>query len=115
MDLLDFTADTFGIPSVLVNAAGGNDASVTVTPENPFSEIAVEDWVANFDLNLIGGALLPCQVIGAAMVEAGRGVSSISPAFLPTCRFLAWWPIPRPRPPFLISLNFSRGNGRRVE
>ena len=93
MDLLDFTADSFGIPSVLVNAAGGNDASVTVTPENPFSEIAVEDWVANFDLNLIGGALLPCQVIGAAMVEAGRGsiinIASVS-AHLPLSRVVAY-------------------------
>ena len=93
MDLLDATADTFGIPSVLVNAAGGNDASVTVTPENPFSDIAVEDWVANFDLNLIGGALLPCQVIGAAMVEAGRGsiinIASVS-AHLPLSRVVAY-------------------------
>ncbi len=93
MDLLDATADKFGIPSVLVNAAGGNDASVTVTPENPFSEIAVEDWVANFDLNLIGGALLPCQVIGAAMVEAGRGsiinIASVS-GHLPLSRVVAY-------------------------
>ena len=93
MDLLDFTVDTFGIPSVLVNAAGGNDASVTVTPENPFSEIAVEDWVANFDLNLIGGALLPCQVIGAAMVAEGRGsiinIASVS-AHLPLSRVVAY-------------------------
>ena len=65
--------DTYGHPTILVNAAGGNDPSVTVTPENPFEGISVEDWVANFDLNLIGGTLLPCQVFGPGMVSAKRG------------------------------------------
>jgi NAD(P)-dependent dehydrogenase (short-subunit alcohol dehydrogenase family) len=92
-ELLNLTTQTFGIPSVLVNAAGGNDPRVTVTAENSFSDIATEDWMANFDLNLIGGALLPCQVIGAAMVEAGRGsiinIASVS-AHLPLSRVVAY-------------------------
>jgi NAD(P)-dependent dehydrogenase (short-subunit alcohol dehydrogenase family) len=92
-NLLNATVDTFGIPTVLVNAAGGNDPRVTVTQENPFSNIEVEDWMANFDLNLIGGALLPCQVIGAAMVEAGNGsiinIASVS-AHIPLSRVVAY-------------------------
>ena len=92
-ELLNLTTQTFGIPSVLVNAAGGNDPRVTVTAENAFADIATEDWMANFDLNLIGGALLPCQVIGAAMVEAGQGsiinIASVS-AHLPLSRVVAY-------------------------
>jgi NAD(P)-dependent dehydrogenase (short-subunit alcohol dehydrogenase family) len=59
--------------SVLVNAAGGNDPKVTVTGDVKIEDIARDDWVANFDLNLVGGALVPCQVFGPAMVAAGKG------------------------------------------
>ena len=92
-ELLKATTERFGVPSVLVNAAGGNDPRVTVTPENPFSQIAAEDWTSSFDLNLVGGALLPCQVIGQAMVDAGRGsiinVASAS-AHIPLSRVVAY-------------------------
>jgi NAD(P)-dependent dehydrogenase (short-subunit alcohol dehydrogenase family) len=91
--LLAATVRTFGIPSVLVNAAGGNDPRVTVTPEHPFSDIATEDWMANYDLNLVGGALVPCQVLGQAMVDAGRGsvinIASTS-GHLPLSRVVAY-------------------------
>jgi NAD(P)-dependent dehydrogenase (short-subunit alcohol dehydrogenase family) len=62
-----------GPPTILINAAGGNDPKVTVTPERPFESITAEDWRANFDLNLVGGVLLPCQEFGPAMCERGRG------------------------------------------
>jgi NAD(P)-dependent dehydrogenase (short-subunit alcohol dehydrogenase family) len=62
----------FGAPGILVNAAGGNEPRVTVTAEHPFEAIGVTDWRANFDLNLVGGALLPCQVFGPAMKEQRR-------------------------------------------
>src|SRR5881394_660703 len=54
-----------GPPAILVNAAGGNDPKVTVTAERRFEQIALEDWRANFDLNLVGGVVLPCQEFGA--------------------------------------------------
>jgi phytoene desaturase len=38
-----------GAPTVLVNAAGGNDPKVTVTADRPFERIAADDWRANFD------------------------------------------------------------------
>jgi len=63
----------FGAPTVLVNAAGGVDPKSIVTMERPFEQIALEDWTANFDLNLVGGVLLPCQEFGGAMVRQGRG------------------------------------------
>jgi NAD(P)-dependent dehydrogenase (short-subunit alcohol dehydrogenase family) len=81
--------EALGAPTVLVNAAGGNDPKVIVTAERPFEKIAVEDWQANFDLNLVGGVLLPCQEFGPAMVRRGRGsiinIASVS-AHLPLSR-----------------------------
>ena len=83
----------FGAPTVLFNAAGGNDPKVTVTAERPFSAITADDWRANFDLNLVGGALLPCQEFGPAMVERKRGsiinIASVS-AHLPLSRVVTY-------------------------
>jgi NAD(P)-dependent dehydrogenase (short-subunit alcohol dehydrogenase family) len=63
----------FGPPSVLVNAAGGANSKAIVTDQLKFEQIALEDWRANFDLNLVGGLLLPCQEFGPGMVARGRG------------------------------------------
>ncbi len=86
-------AAEFGAPTVLVNAAGGNDPRVTVTAERAVEAIAAEDWRAAFDLNLVGGALLPCQEFGPAMCAAGRGsiinIASVS-AHLPLSRVVAY-------------------------
>jgi NAD(P)-dependent dehydrogenase (short-subunit alcohol dehydrogenase family) len=62
-----------GAPSILVNAAGGNDPKVTVTGDRAFEQIALADWQALFDLNLVGGVLLPCQEFGPGMVARGKG------------------------------------------
>jgi NAD(P)-dependent dehydrogenase (short-subunit alcohol dehydrogenase family) len=82
-----------GAPTVLVNAAGGNDPKVTVTAERAFEQIAIEDWQANFDLNLVGGVLLPCQEFGPAMAKRGRGsiinIASVS-AHLPLSRVVTY-------------------------
>ena len=83
----------FGPPSILINAAGGNDPKVTITPQQPFENIQVEDWLANFDLNLTGGVLLPCQEFGSAMAKRGRGsiinIASVS-AHLPLSRVICY-------------------------
>ena len=83
----------FGTPTVLVNAAGGNDPKVTVSSENPFEKISPGDWCASFDLNLVGGVLLPCQVFGPAMVSAKKGsiinIASVS-AHLPLSNVVAY-------------------------
>jgi NAD(P)-dependent dehydrogenase (short-subunit alcohol dehydrogenase family) len=82
-----------GTPSILVNAAGGNDPRVTVTPEHPFEEISLADWRENFDMNLAGGALIPCQVFGPAMQKNRKGsiinTASVS-AHLPLSRVVAY-------------------------
>jgi NAD(P)-dependent dehydrogenase (short-subunit alcohol dehydrogenase family) len=82
-----------GAPSILVNAAGGNDPRVTVTPEHPVEEIDITDWRENFDLNLVGGALIPCQVFGPAMKNNRKGsiinIASVS-AHLPLSRVVTY-------------------------
>lgn len=82
-----------GAPTVLVNAAGGNDPKVTVTADRAFETIAADDWRSAFDLNLVGGALLPCQEFGPAMVKRGKGsiinIASVS-AHLPLSRVVAY-------------------------
>jgi NAD(P)-dependent dehydrogenase (short-subunit alcohol dehydrogenase family) len=82
-----------GAPTILVNAAGGNDPKVTVTGDMTFEKIALEDWHANFDLNLVGGVLLPCQAFGPGMVERKQGsiinIASIS-AHIPLSRVVSY-------------------------
>jgi len=83
----------FGPVTILVNAAGGNDPKVTVAGDMKFEQIALDDWHANFDLNLVGGVLLPCQEFGPGMVERGKGsiinIASVS-AHLPLSRVVTY-------------------------
>lgn len=82
-----------GPATILLNAAGGANANVIVTAERKLEQLAVEDWRANFDLNLVGGVLLPCQVFGPGMVERKRGsvinIASVS-AHVPLSRVIAY-------------------------
>ncbi len=86
-------ARELGPPTVLVSAAGGNDPKVTVTPENRFEDLPLENWRRNFDLNLVAGALLPAQEFGPGMVARRQGsiinFASVS-AHLPLSRVVAY-------------------------
>ena len=85
--------EKLGPPTVLVNAVGGNNPKVTVTDEMPFEKILLENWKFNYDLNLVAGALLPCQEFGAAMAQRKRGsiinIASVS-AHVPLSRVVAY-------------------------
>ncbi|MBL9174739.1 MAG: SDR family oxidoreductase [Verrucomicrobiales bacterium] len=84
---------SLGAPSILVNAAGGNDPRVTVTDSQRFEDISLDAWRGNFDLNLAGGVLLPCQEFGPAFCASGRGsiinIASVS-AHLPLSRVVTY-------------------------
>jgi NAD(P)-dependent dehydrogenase (short-subunit alcohol dehydrogenase family) len=82
-----------GTTSVLINAAGGNHPKATLPPGSDFCQLPTDAWQTVFDLNLVGGALLPSQVFGGAMVEAGRGsivnIASMS-GMIPLSRVVAY-------------------------
>ena len=63
----------FGPVDILVNAAGGNKPDATLQPGADFAKLPLNAWQDVFDLNLVAGALLPCQAFGAGMVERGKG------------------------------------------
>jgi NAD(P)-dependent dehydrogenase (short-subunit alcohol dehydrogenase family) len=82
-----------GAPSVLVNAAGGNRPEATLPPGADFCKLPLDAWRDVFDLNLVGGVLLPCQVFGESMLEAGKGsiinIASMS-GMIPLSRVVAY-------------------------
>lgn len=65
--------EELGEVTVLVNAAGGHRADATLSHGESFHYIPEEAWSGVFDLNLIGGALLPSQVFGEGMLSNGKG------------------------------------------
>ncbi len=83
----------WGTVTVLINGAGGNKPEATVPPGGDFCKLPVEGWSAVFDLNLVGGTLLPCQVFGETMLAAGKGsiinIASMA-SILPLSRVVAY-------------------------
>ena len=79
--------------SVLINAAGGNRPEATIPPGGQFCNLPVDAWRDVFDLNLVGGALLPSQVFGQDMIDAGVGsvinIASMS-GIIPLSRVVAY-------------------------
>ncbi len=63
----------FGQIDVLINGAGGNHPKATTSEENSFFDLPEESVRFVFDLNFLG-SLLPSQVFGRVMAEAGEGV-----------------------------------------
>lgn len=82
-----------GNVSILINAAGGNRADATLPPGSDFCNLPLEAWNGVFDLNLVGGALLPSQVFGKMMLENGGGsiinVASMA-GMIPLSRVVAY-------------------------
>lgn len=62
-----------GPVSILVSAAGGNRPGATLPPGSDFCKLSKDAWNEVFDLNLVGGSLLPSQIFGETMVQQGRG------------------------------------------
>jgi NAD(P)-dependent dehydrogenase (short-subunit alcohol dehydrogenase family) len=83
----------WGPVAVLVNAAGGNRPDATLPPGADFCSLPLAAWQGVFDLNLVGGVLLPCQIFGESMLAAGRGsiinIASLS-GMTPLSRVVAY-------------------------
>ncbi len=69
----DAINEKLGPVSILVSAAGGNRPDATLPPGSDFCKLPTDAWNAVFDLNLVGGALLPAQVFGETMLKHARG------------------------------------------
>lgn len=82
-----------GPTSVLVNAAGGNRPDATIPPGGDFCKLPLDAWRDVFDLNLVGGALLPSQIFAQDMIDAGVGsiinIASMS-GMIPLSRVVAY-------------------------
>jgi NAD(P)-dependent dehydrogenase (short-subunit alcohol dehydrogenase family) len=89
----DAVVRQWGPVSVLVSAAGGNRPDATIMPGGDFCKLPLAAWQGVFDLNLVGGALLPCQVFGETMLAAGKGsiinIASMS-AITPLSRVVSY-------------------------
>lgn len=89
----DTIQSKLGTISVLVNAAGGNKPDATLPPGADFCKLPQAAWNEVFDLNLVGGVLLPSQVFGEAMLAAGKGsiinIASMS-GMIPLSRVVAY-------------------------
>ncbi|MCA9033787.1 MAG: SDR family oxidoreductase [Planctomycetaceae bacterium] len=82
-----------GPVSILVSAAGGNRPDATLPPGSDFCKLPKEAWNGVFDLNLVGGSLLPSQVFGETMLAQGKGsiinIASMS-GMIPLSRVVAY-------------------------
>lgn len=82
----------WGRIDILINAAGGNRPEATTSPAQRFFDLSPEALRAAVDLNLFG-TILPCQVFGRAMAQAGAGsiinISSMA-AIRPLTRVVAY-------------------------
>jgi NAD(P)-dependent dehydrogenase (short-subunit alcohol dehydrogenase family) len=89
----DSIVNQFGTVSVLVNAAGGNRPDATLPPGGDLCRLPLDAWRDVFDLNLVGGVLLPAQVFGETLLAAGKGsvinIASVS-GIVPLSRVVAY-------------------------
>lgn len=65
-------ASDLGPGTILVNAAGGNAAEATTTPEQTFFDLDEQALDGVLRLNL-GGTFTCCQIFGRSMAERGSG------------------------------------------
>jgi NAD(P)-dependent dehydrogenase (short-subunit alcohol dehydrogenase family) len=84
---------SLGPVEILINAAGGNQAEATLQPGDDFCQLPLDAWNKVFDLNLIGGTVLPCQVFGETMLLRNSGsiinIASMS-GIIPLSRVVAY-------------------------
>lgn len=64
--------EKYGRIDILLNIAGGNIPSATLTPDQSFFDMDLEGWKSVTDLN-INGSVYPSYVFGKVMADQGTG------------------------------------------
>jgi len=64
--------EKYGRIDILLNIAGGNIPSATLSPDQSFFDMKIEGWNEVTDLN-INGTVYPSYVFGKVMAEQGSG------------------------------------------
>jgi len=89
----DIIEKSLGPVDILINAAGGNQPEATLQPGDDFCNLPIDAWQKVFDLNLIGGTVLPSQVFAETMLVRNSGsiinVASLS-GIIPLSRVVAY-------------------------
>lgn len=89
----DAIVSQFGSVTILIAAAGGNRPDATLPPGSDFCKLSREGWNGVFDLNLVGGSLLPSQVFGETMLAQKKGsiinIASMA-GMIPLSRVIAY-------------------------
>jgi len=70
--------EDFGKVDILLNAAGGNMKEATTSKDLSFFDLPLAGLEKVVGLNLFGGAILPSQVFGEAMIKNKNGGSIIN-------------------------------------
>lgn len=90
----DGIQDDFTRVDVLINAVGGNMKGATASPDQSFFDLPTDALRKVFDLNIVAGAIVPCQVFGTRMKDNPDGASIINIssmcAFRPLTRVLGY-------------------------
>jgi len=68
----------FGQVDILVNAVGGNMKGATTSAEQTFFDLPAEAISKVFNLNIVAGAVVPCQVFVQRMKDNEKGASIIN-------------------------------------
>jgi NAD(P)-dependent dehydrogenase (short-subunit alcohol dehydrogenase family) len=68
----------FGRVDILINAVGGNMKQATTSPDLSFFDLPADAIRKVFDLNVISGTIVPCQIFGKRMKDNPDGGSIIN-------------------------------------
>lgn len=71
-DIAKTVMDKWGSIDILLNIAGGNMPGATLTPDEDFFDMKIENWDKVTDLNM-NGTVYPCFVFGKYMASQKKG------------------------------------------
>jgi NAD(P)-dependent dehydrogenase (short-subunit alcohol dehydrogenase family) len=74
----DAVCGDFGRVDILINAVGGNMKQATTSPDLSFFDLPADAIRKVFDLNVISGTIVPCQIFGKRMKDNPDGGSIIN-------------------------------------